>query len=267
MIPKDVKTVYIKNIPVAHGEISVVLADDAEKLMRHSCQVGEQIKRAGLGVLLINCGMSDRRFRNHAREATTALEGQPFEHMPYATGTDAPKEMLIHSSVAGDLIGEMDLLSGLVAQCAIGVVIIAGWEWTSSGYRRKERLLYAIREMMRKYDVAVVIYASAKTNSQPGKCDRGGIGRLAMLAVSILNLDAADMLESVSPKPLPIVATKKDWEDAERSAQLLGSKINELGGGRWSIVDSRGMRAKGLKAPVKSTLLMKPKILTGNQAG
>ena len=229
MTATDVKTVFVKNIPMAHGEVSVVLADNAEQLMQHSCRLAETIKQYGLGVLLINCGMSDRRFRKHALEATSCRTEQAVDLMGQYHAMDAVKpQIMLHSSVCGDLVGEADTIRGLVAQCPAQVVIVAGWEWTSSGYRRKERLLYALREMMEEKDVIVIIYSQAQTKPVLGRYDRGGIGKLAMLAISIVTITASDILEAASPKRKPLVASGSEWEEAERSAQLLANKINEL---------------------------------------
>jgi hypothetical protein len=228
MVSKDVKTAYLKNIPIAHGEISVVLANDAEQLMKHSCELAESIKQTGIGVLIINCGMSDSRFRNHAETATTALNDEPFKKMPYSINSTDKKQALIHSSVCGDLVGEIDMIGSLIFQTCTGVVILAGWEWTSSSYRRKERLLYAIRKLMKEMDVAFIIYSQTVTTPDIGKYDRGGLGKLAMLAISIIRIDAASVLETAAPKPPPFVVTPEEWKKAEESAQLLKNKINDL---------------------------------------
>jgi hypothetical protein len=118
------------------------------------------------------------------------------------------------------------------------VVIISGWEFTSSGYRRKERLIYAIREMMRDQDVAVIIYSRAETKPTPGKFDRGGIGTLAVLAIAIITASAAEVLEIAVPKPLPMIVSTEDWKKAEESAQLLASKMNDLAGVESEIAGS-----------------------------
>ncbi|MFI5263322.1 MAG: hypothetical protein ACHQM6_02270 [Candidatus Kapaibacterium sp.] len=221
---------YIKNIPLSQGELSVVLAKDAEQLMRHSCELAEEMKQSGLGVLLINCGMSDRRFRRHAHAATSCIKEQATDLMPYRHEPGDESQIMLYSSVGGDLVGEADTIRALVAQCPASVVILAGWEWTSSSYRRKERLIYDLRELMRDQDVSVVVYSQATTKPELGIYDRGGIGKLAMLAVAIIAVTAANILEVASPKPKAIITTESDIEAAERSAQLLTSKINDLSG-------------------------------------
>ena len=121
-------------------------------------------------------------------------------------------------------------MKGVLGNANIGTVIIAGWEWTSSSWRRKERLLFYLRELMEECGITVIVYSQATTNPTAGKNDRGGIGKLAMLAVGIVRLEASEDLESVRPKVLPMVIKKDEWEAAERSAQLLVNKMNELQG-------------------------------------
>src|SRR5689334_22015071 len=84
---------YIINVPLVHGEITVVTADHAEDTMRHSARLANAIKDAGLNVLAINCGMSDKRYRGHFYEAV----GRESFRDP---------KCIIKSSVCGNLIGE-----------------------------------------------------------------------------------------------------------------------------------------------------------------
>ncbi len=216
------KNTYVNNIPVAHGELSIVMSDNAEKVMKHSSALAKKIKDAGVGVLLINCGMSNKRFREHAGYPE---EGNPKVHY------------LIHTSYRGDLIGERDGIEQLVRECGIRVIIIAGWEWTSNSYRRKEKLIYFLRELMAEKDVAVIVYSQAPTKPVIGKYDRGGVGKLAMLAISIINDETAEVLEKAEPKPPPLVYNgKEELEAMERSAQLLASKINDLQGKNGAVL-------------------------------
>lgn len=212
---------YVNNVPLAHGELSIVLSDNAEKIMQHSHNLAATVQEGGVGVLLINCGISERRFREHAG---------------YPEGTKAPHYM-IRTSYRGDLIGEGADIREIVDVCKIGIVIIAGWEWASSSYRRKERLLYFLRALMAEREVAVIVYSQASTKPVVGKYDRGGVGKLAMIAAAIITDSASASLETYRPKPFPIVAaTTDDMNAAERSAQLLINKINDLRGDKPKII-------------------------------
>src|SRR2546421_11656697 len=79
------KTAYVLNIPLTHGEVSVVMSDHAEKTLQHSAKLASSIHKSGLGVLLINCGVSDKRFRETAPKpdvkviATRDQDGEGFD--------------------------------------------------------------------------------------------------------------------------------------------------------------------------------------------
>jgi hypothetical protein len=211
----NISVAYVNNVPMAQGELSIVLSDNAEKVMRHSSALAKKIQDIGANVLLINCGMSNRRFREHAG---------------YPEGAHQP-HYVIRTSYRGDLIGERDEIEQLVSACKIGVIIIAGWEWTSSNHRRKERLIYFLRELMAEEDCAIIVYSQAPTKPVIGKYDRGGVGKLSMLAAAIITDETAYDLETLKPKPLPLVVNSEDDNRmAEESARLLINKINGLQG-------------------------------------
>jgi hypothetical protein len=242
------KLTYINNIPMAHGEVTVVTADNAEKVARHSCELASEIRKVGMGTLLINCGMSRKRFHEIEKEViekelsqvgrtlspSAEKNGQRVtDKSVRATGEGKAGEkihLIVHSSVRGDLAGERDAIAQKVRECKIGVVIIAGWEWTSNSYRRKERLLYNLRELMEDEDIAVIIYSQCQTKPIAGNYDRGGLGWLAMLAVIIVAMEASAEMKNEVPKPPPIVIRNEaEMEEAEAAvAQLLSNKINGL---------------------------------------
>ncbi|MFI5263340.1 MAG: hypothetical protein ACHQM6_02360 [Candidatus Kapaibacterium sp.] len=216
------KYTYLNNIPLAQGEITVVMSKNAAVMAKHSWELAANIQNVGMGVLLINCGMSKRKFNQC--EETTVPE-------PNTGKLNAGEEhLVVHSSVRGDLAGERDAIVQKVRDCNIGVVILSGWEWTSSSYRRKQRLLYNLRELMEDEDVAIVIYSQARTEPVAGEYDRGGLGQLAMLAEVIIKLEASEDLKKQISRPTPLVALPAEMEAAERSAQLMINKINELQG-------------------------------------
>ena len=72
------KNSYLNNVPVTHGEVTVVISDNAESLMKHSCKLANSASDAGIGTMLINCGMSERRFRKHLGYPETKAKTMPF---------------------------------------------------------------------------------------------------------------------------------------------------------------------------------------------
>jgi len=77
---------------------------------------------------------------------------------------------------------------------------------------------------------AVVVYSQARTNPTAGKPDRAGIGKLAMLAYGIVNVQGAMEAAKIAPSATPIVATTDEMEKVEKNIQLVMNKINGLEG-------------------------------------
>jgi hypothetical protein len=210
------KTNYIINVPLVHGEITVVTADHAEDTMRHSARLANAIKDTGLNVLAINCGMSDKRYRGHFYEAV----GRESFRDP---------KCIIKSSVCGNLIGEREAIDQIVDEARIAVVILSGWEFASSSSRRRHRLLFYLRELMERENVAVIIYAHSAKNPVAGIIDHGGIGKLSFLAHSIAELDSSQSLEKSVKKMKVVTATPAEERAMKEGAQLVANKIIKLG--------------------------------------
>lgn len=211
-------------MPLAHGELSVVLSESAENMLAHSTKLASDIRNLGVNTLIINCGVSKQRFNEHLEPYISTSDR-------FYTRKDEKEVKLANlSTCRGDLVGESDTVTEIVARAAIGVVIIMGWEWTSSSWRRRERLLYYLRELMEEHNVAVIVYSQATTEPVVGKYDRGGIGKLGMMSVAVTKDTTTAEIEKVAPRPMPIILTGKEWVEATRSAQLLIKKTNELQG-------------------------------------
>src|SRR6187402_1308994 len=160
---------HILNVPLEHGEISVVLADNAEEMLQHSAKFATDCSNLGVGVMLVNCGLSERRFNEHTEHI------KKYPSCDYLPKKQKPR-LIAYNSTEGDLIGDSGTIRAMFLQAKVSVVVIMGWEWTSSSYARKERLLYFIRQLLREH-IAVVVYSQAQTNPTPGKPDRAGLGK------------------------------------------------------------------------------------------
>ena len=159
--------------------------------------------------------MSDKRFKEYF-----------YDHHDI---TGKKNRLVLHSSVRGDLIGEREAIDQIVTETAASVIIIAGWEWTSSSWRRKQRLLFYLRELMEDRDVAIIIYSHTANAPVAGEIDHGGIGKLSLLAMFIIELNTAEELEKQVPQaPAVCYETYEEYLEAERSAQLMINKINGL---------------------------------------
>jgi hypothetical protein len=214
---KHTKRAYVNQVPVRHGEVTVVTSTNAVATMKHSSRLAVATQKAGVPVLLVNCGMSDKRFREYFYET----------HSPQIK----KQELVLHSSVRGNLIGEREAIDQIVEETGTGVLIIAGWEWTSDSYRRKQRLLSYLRALAEERDVAIVIYSHIANAPIAGEIDHGGLGKLSLLAMFVVEIEASKVLEDAAPKPPPLVSQSLEEEEAaERSAQVLINNINGLEG-------------------------------------
>src|SRR6185295_15294029 len=90
---------YINNVPVREGEISIVTSRSAVETMKHSSRLGADMQKAGMPVLLLNCGMSDARFKEYF-----------FEHHKYPTSP----HIVLKSSVRGDLVGDRESINQII---------------------------------------------------------------------------------------------------------------------------------------------------------
>ena len=224
LLTTNMKLTHVNSVPLAHGELSVVLSESAENMLTHSTKLASDIRKHGVNTLLINCGVSSNRFNEHVMPLTSTNDWF------YKRTNDKEVKLVPYSSNRGDLIGESDTIRQIVSSAGIGVVIIMGWEWTSSTWRRRERLLYFLRELMEEHKVAVIVYSQATTEPTVGMYDRGGIGKLGNMCIAVIKDATSSELEKVAPRPAPIVVTPKEWAEATRSAQLLASKVNGLEG-------------------------------------
>ena len=219
------KITYVNSVPLAHGELSVVLSESAENMLAHSTKLASDMRNLGVSTLLVNCGVSSNRFNEHVMPVTTTNDW-----FPDYKENENERKLVPYSSGRGDLIGDSDTITQIVSSARVGVVIIMGWEWTSSSWRKRERLYYYLRQLMEEHNVAVIVYSQARTEPTVGIYDRGGIGKLGMMCVAIIKDETSTELEKVAPRPKPMVVTPKEWAEAQRSAQLLVNKVNGLEG-------------------------------------
>jgi hypothetical protein len=211
------KCAYLNNIPINHGEMTVITSGSAEDIMAHSARTAAGAQKAGMSVLLINCGMSKNRFMEHIIEHNDVGLKHPC--------------LIVKSSIRGELINEGEEIRQALGQEYIRVVILAGWEWASNSWRKKNRLLYFLREIMEDYGVTVIVYASKFHSPVAGEIDRGGLGDLPFFAMFVIALSFTEQLEKNVPKP-PVLymRSNEEFEAMERSAQLLLNKVNDLQG-------------------------------------
>ncbi|MDP4236205.1 MAG: hypothetical protein Q8919_07160 [Bacteroidota bacterium] len=208
----------MNNIPFLPGELTIVTSDHAEATMQHSARLADSFCKAGLNVLVINCGMSDRRFRSHY-------------HDTYGEDTYAKPVVILKTSLLGNVAGDREAIDQLVREAKIGVLILAGWEFASANIRRRNRLFFYLRELMAERDIAVIVYSQTMNNPVAGKM--GALGKLAAAAMEVVKIDSSKVLES-AVKKLPVIAwdSPDEMHTIEQGVQRLVRDINELPGER-----------------------------------
>ncbi|HET9135156.1 MAG TPA: hypothetical protein VFO76_00855 [Candidatus Kapabacteria bacterium] len=231
-------TSFIKNIPLAAGEITIVKGRHAADIMRYSCEMARSLQKKGIGSLIVNTGLSINRFREAAK--TAGIDWPLTEHQYGSDQTNTYRAqykyignapLLIHNSYAGDLIGEMALIYQIVIEAKVSVVFITSWEWSSEGWRRKERLMFALRKLLEERQIVLVVFSQSRTNTIAGEYDRGGVGKLATIAGDVVELEPSEKLAAAVQRVSPIAF--RDEEEQQLfagSAQLVSNEINKIPG-------------------------------------
>ena len=216
-------------VPLNYGEMTIVKSDSASASMVHACKLGEKLTQSRLSALVVNCGMNRKRFTEYFHKNHTYAYKKEKEDTAF---------MYYHSMI-GDLSGDSDAIHQLVWQQHINVVIITGWEWVASNWRKKQKLLYFLRWLMDELNVAVIIYSNTPMNVEPGKYSNLGAGKLALMTSFVAEIDAADELEEVAGIPEPLWE-KDEEKKAEEGVKAIVNKINELDSGSPKIVMGEG---------------------------
>jgi hypothetical protein len=208
----------IANVPLINGEITVITSDSALDSLAHSLKLAHSAQNDGSSALYINCLVGRKRLAAYI-------------NANYAeSGISAPK---VHSSTRGDLVGDRETIDQMLADVRPGIVIITGWEWTSSNHRRKERLLHYLREIADRWEVPIVIYANNYQAPMAGRIDKGGLGKLSLAAAMVVEVK---VLERLAVNVLPHQPARLIGKDDEigGSALLTVQKIKDLQAGKPS---------------------------------
>lgn len=205
---------HLLNVPLRHGEMTVMGAESAEDSMTHSMRLADEIRKSGIGVLVINCGFSSRRFNEHFNQYYQASFTHP--------------RLVVYTSVRGNLAAEREQIESYISEGNIGAVILVGWEWASDSRKRKDRLYTFLREMMEYREIALVVYANSMHELRAGRMDHGGLGKLTVLAYAVGRIEGTQDLEEIAPRRKPIVVEPSEYMAATRGVHELMRKINEL---------------------------------------
>ena len=221
------KTGRIYNIPVTEGELTIVRTLNAADVMKHSCRFAVASRKAGAGVLIVNTGLSKRRFKEAAIESGIEINDVRDTNYFVSAGKGS---LIIQTSLAGELANELGGIRQACIEAKISTVVITGWEWTSSSYRRKEQLVFGLRKLLDELDISVVVYTQSPGRIASGEYSRGGVGKLAMMAYDVVSYDPKNDLEDEAAGASEMVETRKPQPVIGGGVQLDRNKINELQG-------------------------------------
>lgn len=222
------KTTRINNVPVTEGEVTIVRAENAADVMKHSCGFAKASRKAGSGVLILNTGLSKHRFKEAACEAGIEVSQIRDTSTIFSPGTTP---LIIQTSVAGELARELGGIRQICEEANIKIVVITGWEWTSSNYRRKEQLIFGLRQLLSDLDIALVVYSQSQEKITCGMYSRGGVGKLAMMAYDVVSYEVISKMEEEETGLSEAIDVRKPQPVVGGGAQLVRNKINELQGG------------------------------------
>jgi hypothetical protein len=133
---------------------------------------------------------------------------------------------------------ELSEIAQIVAEQKITCLVINSWEFAHKSYIYKERAIFELMGLLNSLDITILIYSQAKP-AEPGKIQRGGLGKLSALADEIISIDSDDETDTLSPPAEP------------ENEKLEPLKINELSYAR----SQSGVSAEGELTGVK----IKPK--------
>lgn len=212
---------HINNVPISQGELTVIVADTADDMLRHSSQLAADTYALGIGVAVINCGITRTRFNEYTEHITKYTDNSYFakKQKPRIVG---------YTCEVGNLINDEFALRSLRYHAMASIVIIVGWEWSSDSYSRKDKLLFMLRKLLDE-GTTIIIYTQTRTKPVPGRMDRGGIGKLGTLARSVTSIEAAVASHKSAPAETPVVATEEEMAKVEKEIQSIMNNINGLG--------------------------------------
>lgn len=160
----------------ADGEISIMLGDDAAANLRASLHLAHELRssRRFSNVIYMNLPFSRNRFSQERKNVTGSRHDDGLQIYHLTRGRAA-------ESVAG--------LEGTLKDPKRTAIIINSWELSSSSYRLREALIFALHALQLEYGVTVIVFAMsdpAKVHSR--RLNRAGLGKLALAADSIISL-------------------------------------------------------------------------------
>jgi hypothetical protein len=213
---------HIKGVPLQFGEITVIQADDCTRMLEHCAMMADTFQEREQAVLVINCGVSSMRFNEFIQpvyeKCCTRLDPKKYRPMYFI------------SSTRGELVDQSEYVEEILQSIKPRFVILVGWEWASNTYRRKEKLMYFLRNICEDFNLSVLVYSQKPSNAVAGRFDRGGLGKLAIAAASVMKLKTVERSDVQKFHREAIIPDETDMQEAAECVQLSINKINNLEG-------------------------------------
>lgn len=202
------------------NELSIVLGDTALDNLRASLRQASLLASGGEydSVIYINLPFSRNRFGKEEKE-----------HL--AAGRNA---VSIHHISSGHLARSVRALGQKITDGSRTAVIINSWEMSSSCYRFRKDLVFAIQQLLIEQEVTVIVYGQSKPSTvQSGMVNRTGLGKLALITDVVI--DIADKEYVLADESWNEPAPREEHSPLEVTAEgvfahLPAREIKDLGG-------------------------------------
>lgn len=162
----------------ANGELSIILGDDAAANLRASLHLAAELRknRGFKEVIYLNLPFSRNRFTQ--TQQSLGLGAQK---------NDAGLKVfhLLRGRAADSVVN----LEETIRDPTRTAIIINSWELSSSSYRLRELLIFALHALQAELGVTVIVFAmSDPAKVKARRMNRAGLGKLALAADSIISI-------------------------------------------------------------------------------
>jgi hypothetical protein len=204
-----------------NGEISIILGEDAAANLRASLHLAGELRK-------------DRRFKE-VIYLNLPFSRSRFTQTQNSLGLGAQKNdggFTVYHLLRGRAAESVVKLEEKIADPARTAIIINSWELSSSSYRLRELLIFALHSLQADLGVTVIVFAmSDPAKVKARRMNRAGLGKLAVAADSIISLaedepeaaseeEAEDISEENAPEILMLPEYTQRAHDAQEFRAL-----------------------------------------------
>ncbi len=174
-----------QNFQFREGEVTVYCGENARINTKISLlQAIRSIHEGSGNVLYVNTVFTTRKLYGLAREVSGKVEHANLHYRQVNMG---------------DLQKYFGEFQELVEKENIKTIVINAWEFSNRSYTYKEKALFQLKHYADALGLSVLVYSQASWTYQTGEIARGGLGKLAVIADEIINIDREEF-ELEQPK-------------------------------------------------------------------